>query len=149
MARGSAHAADERSKTGSYVLNWAAACAVGPGGVRIFILTSGRDPRWVARAERSTYRNVRFRLLVACQVGEFVPLRARWRPLANVLEVDSRRLTAVTEVGFHNTFSTHPQAHAPEETLALCHESLNNCQRACLSLQDKRERRIAADVLHC
>ena len=100
MARGSAHAADERSKTGSYVLNWAAACAVGPGGVRIFILTSGRDPRWVARAERSTYRNVRFRLLVACQVGEFVPLRARWRPLANVLEVDSRRLTAVTEVVF-------------------------------------------------
>ena len=98
MARGSAHAADERSKTGSYVLNWAAACAVGPGGVRIYILTSGRDPRWVARAERSTYRNVRFRLLVACQVGEFVPLRARWRPLAYVLEVDSRRLTAVTEV---------------------------------------------------
>ena len=98
MARGSAHAADERSKTDSYVLNWAAACAVGPGGVRIYILTSGRDPRWVARAERSTYRNVRFRLLVACKVGEFVPLRARWRPLAYVLEVDSRRLTAVTEV---------------------------------------------------
>ena len=106
VARGSAHAADERSKTGSYVLNWAAACAVGPGGVRIFILTSGRDPRWVARAERSTYRNVRFRLLVACQVGEFVPLRARWRPLANVLEVDSRRLTAVTEVGFRGL--SHP-----------------------------------------
>ena len=98
MARGSAHAADERSKTGSYVLNGAAACVVGPGGVRIYILTSGRDPRWVARAERSTYRNVRFRLLVACQVGELVPLRVRWRPLAYVLEVDSRRLTAVTEV---------------------------------------------------
>ena len=112
MARGSAHAADERSKTGSYVLNWAAACAVGPGGVRIYILTSGRDPRWVARAERSTYRNVRFRLLVACQVGEFVPLRARWRPLAYVLEVDSRRLTAVTEVVCHGNKISLPSGIA-------------------------------------
>ena len=78
------------------MLNGAAACAAGLGGVRIYILPSGRDPRWFARAEGSTHRNVRFRRLVACQVGGFAPLRVRWRLLAYVLEVDSRRLTAVS-----------------------------------------------------